>query len=397
MHTDICVIGNGTIGKTTALGLAQAGYRVALLCPPPSPAAKAASASAAWDLRVYALNDVARDVLTSLKVWDALDADRVAAVDGMVVIGDGDHAGKIEFDAYGAHVAALAWIVEHRNLDQALDAALRFSRDVTLVTGSASALHVAADAARIDLVDGSHLTAALVIGADGAHSWVRNHADIGIDYRPYEQRAVVSNFECSVAHQGVAYQWFTATEGIIALLPLAGQRVSLVWSAPDALAATLMTESPSQLAARLTALPGQPFGQLQPMQPERVQAIPLALIRAHQFVAPRIALLGDAAHAVHPLAGHGMNLGFGDVAALLRALLGADARRDCGDARLLAAYARSRKEEVLMMQIATDGLQRLFSSQFEPLRIVRNLGLNLLNKLPVIKRRLMSHAAGGIK
>lgn len=395
MHSDICVIGNGTIGKTTALGLAQAGYRVSLLCPPPSPAV--ISAPVAWDLRVYALNEVARNLLSSLKVWDALDAERVAAVDGMVVIGDGEHAGKIEFDAYGAHVAALAWIVEHRNLDQALDAALRFSRDVTLVTGTAAQMHVDAEGTRIDLADGNSLTAALVVGADGAHSWVRNHADIGIDYRPYEQRAVVSNFDCSVAHQGVAYQWFTANEGIIALLPLAGQRVSLVWSAPDALAATLMSESSQQLAARLTALPGQPFGQLQPMVPERVQAIPLALIRAHQFVAPRIALVGDAAHVVHPLAGHGMNLGFGDVAALLHALSGSDARRDCGDARLLAGYARSRKEDVLMMQIATDGLQRLFSSQFEPLRLVRNLGLNLLDKLPVIKRRLMSHAAGGIK
>lgn len=395
MHTDICVIGNGTIGKTTALGLAQAGFRVALLCPPAPPAA--ASAPATWDLRVYALNEVARDLLVSLKVWDALDAERIAAIDAMVVIGDGDHAGKIEFDAYGAHVAALAWIVEHRNLDQALDAALRFSRDVTLVTGSVDQLHIDANGARVDLADGSSMTAALVVGADGAHSWVRNHADIGIDYRPYGQRAVVSNFDCSVAHQGVAYQWFTATEGIIALLPLAGQRVSLVWSAPDALAATLMAESHQQLAARLTALPGQPFGQLQAMAPERIHAIPLALIRAHQFVAPRIALVGDAAHVIHPMAGHGMNLGFGDVAALLRVLSGIDAKRDCGEARLLQSYARSRKEEVLMMQMATDGLQRLFASQFEPLRLVRNLGLNLLNKLPVIKRRLMSHAAGGMK
>ncbi|MFT5960147.1 MAG: 2-octaprenylphenol hydroxylase, partial [Burkholderiaceae bacterium] len=245
MQTDICVIGNGTIGKTTALGLAQAGYRVSLLCPPAAPVA--ASAPTSWDLRVYALNDVARDLLTSLKVWDALDAERIAAIDGMVVIGDGDQAGKIEFDAYGAHVAALAWIVEHRNLDQALDSALRFSRDVTLVNGTVDQLRVDADGAYIDLADGNSLTAALVIGADGAHSWVRNHAEIGIDYRPYGQRAVVSNFDCSIAHQGVAYQWFTATEGIVALLPLAGQRVSLVWSAPDALATTLMGESSQEL------------------------------------------------------------------------------------------------------------------------------------------------------
>ncbi|GAA4033746.1 FAD-dependent monooxygenase [Actimicrobium antarcticum] len=393
MHTDICVIGNGTIGKAAALGLAQAGYRVALLCPP-QPNKPANATPASWDLRVYALNAVARDLLMAIKVWDALDASRIAAVDGMVVSGEGAQAGKIAFDAYGAHVAALAWIVEHRNLDQALDAALRFTPNVTLVTDVAAALRVDAHFAHVELASGAQMTAALVIGADGAHSWVRNQCQIGIDYRPYEQRAVLSNFDCSADHQGVAHQWFTDNDGIIALLPLPGRRVSLVWSAPDALASTLQDESLAALAQRLTALPGQPFGQLQPMTPECVQSVPLALIRAHQLVAPRVALMGDAAHVVHPVAGHGMNLGFGDVAALMTLLAEPDAQRDCGNARTLASYARSRKEDILMMQLATDGLQRLFSSQFAPVRLVRNLGLNLLDKLPVIKRRLMSHAAG---
>ena len=173
-----------------------------------------------------------------------------------------------------------------------------------------------------------------------------------------------------------------------------GNNVSLVWSAPDALAEVLLREPLSCLAERLTQLPQQPFGRLQPLQPEATKAFPLVLLRAHAITAPRVALAGDAAHVVHPLAGHGMNLGFADVAALVAAIGARGAQRDCGDARVLASYARARKEDILLMQIATDGLERLFAADFEPLRVVRNLGLNLVNKLPVIKRSLMAHALG---
>ena len=402
MHTDVCVIGNGTIGKALALGLAQAGRSVSLLCPQKSTVPVAAlpgqtaveAAAPAWDLRVYAINSAARRLMQTLKVWDALDAARIAPIDAMTVFGDGTGAGRIGFDAYGAHADALGWIVEDRNLSQALDAALRFAPNVALQYGQAVRFEVDTQQAAVTLADGTKITAALMVGADGGQSWLRSQADIGIDYRPYDQRAVVSNFDCSVPHQGTAYQWFTAADGIIALLPLPGQRVSLVWSAPTALAQSLMEEGASGIARRLNALPGLTLGPLTAMQPERVQAIDLALIRAHQFTSARLALVGDAAHVIHPLAGHGMNLGFADVAALLNILAQADAARDCGDARVLARYARARKEDVLLMQVATDGLARLFSSNFEPLRVARNLGLNLLDKLPSIKRRMMAHAAG---
>jgi 2-polyprenyl-6-methoxyphenol hydroxylase-like FAD-dependent oxidoreductase len=141
-------------------------------------------------------------------------------------------------------------------------------------------------------------------------------------------------------------------------------------------------------------LPRQPFGTLLPLQPETVQALPLALIRPHAIVSQRVALVGDAAHVIHPLAGHGMNLGFADVTTLLQILAERGAERDCGDARLLRRYSRARKEDILLMQIATDGLERLFAADFEPLRVARNLGLNLLDQLPVLKRRLISHAMG---
>lgn len=393
LESNICVIGNGAIGKAAALGFAQAGLSVTLLIPSATPA----NDSAAWDARVYALNQVARALLSSLKVWDAMDISRVAPVDSMIVHGDGErHAGQLAFDAYGARTDALAWIVEDRNLNLALDTALKFSANVRIATGHATRLSAAAEGAQVRLDNGDTLAASLIVGADGGQSWVRGQCDIGIDYRPYGQRAIVANFECEKPHHGAAFQWFTSSEGIVALLPLPGQRVSLVWSAPEALAESLLRQPLAHVAERLSALPGQSLGQLRPLQPEVVKTFPLALIRPHSIIAPRVALIGDAAHVIHPLAGHGMNLGFGDVAALVKAVAEREPQRDCGDARVLNRYARARKEDILLMQIATDGLERLFATDFEPLRIARNLGLNLVNKLPVIKRKLISHALGKI-
>ncbi len=390
--SDICVIGNGIIGKVAALGLAQAGSSVTLLTPP---AAQSKAAPAGWDVRVYALNQVAHALLSSLRVWDALDASRIAPVDAMVVNGDGpEAAGRLAFDAYSARAGLLAWIVEDSNLNAALDAALRFAPNLKVISARAVRLEQDEKRATVHLDNGATVPAALVVGADGGQSWVRAQCDIGIDYRPYGQRAVVANFSTELPHHGAAHQWFTSTEGIVALLPLPGNQVSLVWSAPDALADKLMQEPLSRLAERLSALPRQPFGKLAPLEPENVRDIPLALIRPHAIVSQRVALVGDAAHVIHPLAGHGMNLGFADVASLLQVLAERGAERDCGDARLLRRYARERKEDILLMQVATDGLERLFSTEFEPLRIARNMGLNLLDQLPVLKRRLMSHAMG---
>jgi ubiquinone biosynthesis UbiH/UbiF/VisC/COQ6 family hydroxylase len=403
---DICVIGNGAIGKASALALTQAGLKVVLVAPAQplasaqadKPAGKPADQPAPddlWDHRVYALNPVARALLDSLKVWDAMDTARIAPVDAMAVQGDApDQSGRLNFDAYGARVGALAWIVEDSNLNRALDAALRFASGLTMVSGAARALNRSPDVAEITLDNGDTITARLVIGADGAHSWVRTQADIGMDYRSYHQRAVVASFATEHPHQGVARQWFLGTEGIVALLPLAGNRVSLVWSAPESLAERLMNEPAEQLAQRLMDLPGQVLGQLSPLPPAMPKAFPLRLIRSRSLIADRVALVGDAAHVVHPLAGQGMNLGFADIQALLDAIAKTDPSADCGDARTLGRYARARKEDVLLMQITTDGLQRLFASDLAPVKVLRNAGMSLVNKLPFLKRRLMTHALG---
>jgi 2-polyprenylphenol 6-hydroxylase len=396
-QSDVCIVGNGAIAKTAALGFAQAGHSVTLLVPPSAPphaAGAAPSGEQPWDVRVYALNQGANTLLSSLKVWGALDLARVAPVEAMMVNGDGATPGGLAFDSFGAHVGSLAWIVEDRNLNQALDAALKFAPNVHIVSDRATGMASTDSGATVQLEGGGSIASALIVGADGGHSWVRGQCDIGLDYRSYHQRAVVTNFACEKPHHGVAHQWFTGAEGVVALLPLPGNRVSLVWSAPEVLADTLMQESLGELAVRLAVLCEDKLGTLKPLQPGAIKDLPLALIRPHAVVAPRVALIGDAAHVVHPLAGHGMNLGFADVAELLKTVAAREEQRSIGDARVLARYARARKEDVLLMQVATDGLVRLFGTDLEPLRVVRNLGLNLLNKFPMVKRRMMAHAMG---
>lgn len=430
----VCIVGDGVIAKTAALGFAQAGIDVTLLCPV-RPAGGANAPDVNWDQRVYALNHTAHQLLSSLKVWGALDAARVAPVDAMQVAGDAApagalalpalpgslpagllsgaaslfdnataafakataplaRAGGLHFDAFGAHTGALAWIVEERNIAQALDAALRFAHNVHVVHGTAIKLETGGERALVHLQDGAPIACSLVLGADGAQSWVRGQCDIGIDYRPYGQRGVVGNFTCAKPHGNVARQWFLGGDGIVALLPLPGQRVSLVWSAPDALADTLLAEGSGAVAKRLQVFCLESLGELAPLPPEQLRAFPLRLIRPHALTAPRVALAGDAAHVVHPLAGHGMNLGFADVADLLAVVAAREPQRGIGDARVLERYARARREDVLLMQVTTDALARLFGSDIEPLRMARNLGLNLLDRLPLLKRRLIAHAMG---
>jgi 2-octaprenylphenol hydroxylase len=393
IQSDICIIGNGAIGKTAALGFAQAGLTVALIEAPAN--AKPEQPPAEWDSRVYALNPLAQSLLNRIKVWGALDASRVTSVEAITVQGDGNqHPGRLSFDAYAARVSELAWIVEDRNLNSALDTALQFASNVRRVTATAASLAPDSDGVTVDLANNGTIRTKLLVGADGVHSWVRGQVGIDIAYRPYGQRAIVCNFSCALPHHATAYQWFTAHEGIVALLPLAGQRVSLVWSAPDAFAEVLMRELPEALAARVSTFCKTSLGDLQPVANSMTHAFPLMMLRPQAITASRTALIGDAAHVVHPLAGQGMNLGFADVDALIKAVAARGLHRDCGDSRVLSEFARSRKEQILLMQLTTDGLERLFGTDFEPLRLARNIGMTIVDRLPFLKRRLIAHAIG---
>ena len=252
--------------------------------------------------------------------------------------------------------------------------------------------------ARLQFADGREFEARLVVGADGARSFVRTAAGIAADESPYGQSGVVANFSCAVPHRAVAWQWFR-DDGVLAWLPLPGNRLSMVWSTPTGHAEELLALADAELCAQVGAAGGNALGELQLIT--RPAAFPLVAMKANSLLSSRVALVGDAAHVVHPLAGQGVNLGFGDAQALAAVLaevlvLGpTGARADPGQRLLLRRYERRRAEDILAMRWATDGLARLFGSQVPGARPLRNAGLNLVDRLPVLKTMLVSNAVGG--
>jgi 2-polyprenylphenol 6-hydroxylase len=382
---DAIVVGAGLVGAAAALALGDAGLEAAVVeaaAPPPAPVG--------WDSRIYAISPGSRALLHSIGAWQRLDAGRIEPVLGMEVHGDRPGA-RIDFDALASGVPALAYIVEGGALARALWQQLETSGHVELRIGSRpQSLTIDAGGATLQLDDGSVLRAPLVIGADGAESWVRQAAGIDASTRGYEQRAVVANFCTSLGHRGIARQWFRA-DGVLALLPLPAGHVSMVWSAEEAHAETLMAMDGPALAQAVREASSGSVGDLKVITP--AAAFPLRLRVASSFVRPRLALVGDAAHNLHPLAGQGVNLGFRDVRALAATLSARGPERDIGVLPLLRRYERSRREDVATMVAATDGLQRLFSSRLPGIAGLRNAGLTLADRLPGLKSLLAQQAA----
>lgn len=265
--------------------------------------------------------------------------------------------------------------------------------NVTLVCpASPAALAIDDHAARLTLTDGRRLEARLVVAADGRDSWVRQAAGIGARNTPYGEKGVVANFRCEKPHRNTAFQWFR-NDGVLAYLPLPDQQMSMVWSAPDALADELVALPPEALCARVAEAGGHRLGQLELVTP--AAAFALRLMRVEAVVRPRLALIGDAAHAIHPLSGHGINLGYQDARVLAGQLAGLPAWRDPGELAVLRGYARARAEETALLQYTTHGLNRLFKPADPLLSGLRNLGLNLTNRLPVLRNALIRYAIAG--
>lgn len=384
---DVAIVGGGLVGASLALALQRTGLDVALIEPQVPQAPLAADA---WDSRIYAISPGNAAFLESLGVWSRLDAQRLQRVEAMSICGD-TPAGRLEFSAYESGLRELAYIVEGSALLQALRAAIADTGQVCVACpAQASSLQIDADGAEVMLADGAWIKAQLVIGTDGGDSWVRRAAGIAARVSDYHQLGVVANFGTEKSHGGTAYQWFRA-DGVLALLPLPGKRVSMVWSATEDHAQTLLAMDAEALADAVVAASGGVVGGLRLVTP--AAGFPLRLAHIENLVAPRIALAGDAAHHVHPLAGQGVNLGFRDARELATVLAGRAPLQDCGDLSLLRRYARARREDIATMELGTDVLQKLFAAQSVWLSGARNSGMAVVNRLPFLKNLLIRHAA----
>jgi 2-polyprenylphenol 6-hydroxylase len=384
---DIVIAGGGLVGASCALALGRQGIRTALIdADAPVPAG-----AEDWDARIYALSPASVRFLDEIGVWSHVDAQRMALCSRMEIAGD--HGGSmLRFDAYEAGVSALAYMLESRALAHAIEEALQSVACVSILRSDrVVGLTRDASAASVALASHQTLRCSLLVGADGANSAVRELAGINAQRFDYPEQGVVANFSISNPHHGCAFQWFRG-DSVLALLPLPGNRMSMVWSVQEAEAKRLLALSEQALADVVGAAAGGRLGQMEVITPPR--SFPLTRLSVADPVGLRVALIGDAAHVVHPLAGQGVNLGFGDALALAEVVAERGSILDPGAMRLLRRFRRRRAEPILAMLAMTHGLHSVFALPGDVPRFLRNAGLNLVHRLPVVRSILARHAMG---
>jgi 2-octaprenylphenol hydroxylase len=386
---DVAVIGGGIVGSTVVCALAAQGFAVALVDPGRVPKV---AASDPPDLRVSAMTLASRSIFESLQVWADIEALRLAPYHEMVVW-DSEGRGEIHFLGADVGAACLGWIVENRVIQwvlarkaECLESAEMFVvRSLTKVTPDD-------DGVAVQLDDGTRFRARLVVGADGARSQVRRQANIETTGWSYQQSAVVATVATEEPHADTAWQRFLPT-GPLAFLPLFDGSSSIVWSTDTEAAQRLCEASRAEFEVALEDAFAGRLGGIE-LRSERA-VFPLQLQHANHYVKPRIVLVGDAAHTVHPLAGQGVNIGLLDAAALCEVLAEARAsERDLGSVRVLRRYERWRKGQNLMMLGVMDGFKRLFGARSMVLRLGRNFGLSATDRAWPIKNALARRAMG---
>ena len=390
---DVIIIGAGLPGLALALALRGSRLRVALVDRrrPAVEAEAGVEGDAQWDTRVYAISPGNARFLDAIGVWPRMDVERLGPIETMRIFGDREGA-QLDFSAFDSGVRALAWIVEQSELLSATLSAWADGDPEPIYTDS-SPTSLTRESGRqvLGLADGTCLSARLIVGADGLQSWTRHQAGIVAESKSYGHTAVVANFDISGRHHGRAWQWFQPDGGALAWLPLAGQRLSIVWSAPDATASDLMSLDDSAFVEAVTAAgagAAPAVGTLSLLTPRA--SFPLSHIKLPTPIGERIALVGDAAHGIHPMAGQGLNLGYGDVAALAAALDERMPIDDPGDRLVLGRYARERAFPNAAMSMMTDGLWRLFNTPAAA--FARNRGMATFDKFPLLKAVVMQPA-----
>jgi 2-octaprenyl-6-methoxyphenol hydroxylase len=384
MTYDVAIVGGGPAGLALALSLTRhmRGVTVALLDRRPfSPPA---------DARATAIGAGVRRALEALGVWETLAAE-AEPVRGMKITdsGRGDIARPLflTFDGDVAPGEPFAHMVPNQLLTRALLDAL--GRDAELI---APVEIVGWSPGRLALKDGREVAASLIVAADGAMSAIRTFADIGVIAHDYRQSGIVTTISHEYPHEGLAWEHFRPA-GPFASLPLKGNRSSLVWTEETDAADRYKAMSLDAVAAEIESVMGSTLGTV--TVDEKLQTFPLRLQLAREMAGPRLALIGDAAHVIHPVAGQGLNLGLADVAALAEVVI--DAMRlglDHGAPDVLARYRRWRRFDTALMAMVTDSMNRLFSNDVAPVRALRDLGLGLVDRAPMLKDTMIARAAG---
>lgn len=383
-NADIIVVGAGLVGLAAAIAMARQNRTIVLVDAKKPETAK----SMAWDERVYALTPGTVSWLKALDVWAEVDLTRVNDIHAMHLWGEAS-ADPLVLGDHDANLPKLGVIIESRNLMYALWQQIN-ALGVTVIT-EAKCKYIENTQQHIwlGLEDGAEISAKLIIAADGVNSWVRQQADIALKQRDFHQTAIVANFLAEKSHQHVARQWFASHE-TLALLPLPEKYVSMVWSVSTESANELLTLSSEELAQKVGVKSRHVLGVLRPAG--KTLSFRLNQQTAAQLITERVALVGDAAHQVHPMAGQGVNLGFRDVMQLENLVSTAHALQDIGEITFLRKYERSRQADIATMNVLTTGLDELFASDINLVKKWTHWGLRQLNQQAAIKKLLIQQA-----